>query len=454
MKNSKFNSLNWTLLKIAIIPMIILTLVISIAGSYFMGRSVNDQVEDFMIGIGDTVLASFDNAYPGEYFHTEEDDGIYFFKGEHQFNGDYSYIDTVKSSSNCEITLCYMNAAVITTLTDSNGERRIGAEENQRVFDQVLNNKTSAFYDNVLNGNEQYFAYYIPVLDGKGDAIGMLSIAMKASDIKGLVIGSIYPVLLINLLVFIVICVLVLKFSNGFIKNIRSIEVYMKNIANGDFRTELNPVVLKRNDELGQMARSAVSMSSALRIKVEEDQLTGLYNRRSADKKIKRTIRNYIDKGVNFSLALGDIDFFKKVNDTYGHDAGDAVLQAVSYTFKEYMMGKGYAIRWGGEEFILVFENKLIDEASKALNKVLDEIKALDIVSGNQHIKVTMTFGIVECNSADFSEVNNKKDDMLDRALKMKMDEYISEADKKLYFGKENGRNQLVIDIPSKEVSI
>ena len=61
--------------------------------------------------------------------------------------------------------------------------------------------------------------------------------------------------------------------------------------------------------------------------------------------------------GIPFCVVLGDIDFFKKVNDTYGHDAGDEILKFVALELRRMMLGKGFATRWGGEEFLLVFDN-------------------------------------------------------------------------------------------------
>lgn len=122
-----------------------------------------------------------------------------------------------------------------------------------------------------------------------------------------------------------------------------------------------------------------------------------------------------------------DIDYFKKVNDNYGHEAGDEVLKSVSGILKKHMTKDGFAIRWGGEEFILCFINDDESTTYKKLVSIMNEVRNLCVCYEDYKIKVTMTFGIA-------------KGDVL-----KSVDEIIKIADDKLYSGKENGRNQIVL---------
>ena len=154
------------------------------------------------------------------------------------------------------------------------------------------------------------------------------------------------------------------------------------------------------------------------------DRLTGLYNRRKAEEclSIIEASRDY----PSVSLAMGDIDFFKKVNDTYGHDAGDEVLKYVAKTMTEFCPEGTIVSRWGGEEFLLIFPNVNGDDAFVTLDKLRHKIKKDEIKVGDEIIKITMTFGLSEYG------------------FKSEIEESIKEADTKLYHGKENGRNQVV----------
>ena len=132
---------------------------------------------------------------------------------------------------------------------------------------------------------------------------------------------------------------------------------------------------------------------------------------------------------------MGDIDFFKKFNDTYGHDCGDLVLRDIASIFNEYMLGKGFAVRWGGEEFLIIFEDADLTKALGLLKvlrqKVLDHV----IEYESNKLGVTMTFGLVQGDMRD-------------------IDDIVKEADELLYIGKQNGRNRIVTPEETNPVTV
>ncbi|MCR5291727.1 MAG: GGDEF domain-containing protein [Eubacterium sp.] len=154
------------------------------------------------------------------------------------------------------------------------------------------------------------------------------------------------------------------------------------------------------------------------------DPLTGLFNRRRSVDYMGRIIKSA--EYASISVAIGDIDFFKKVNDTYGHDAGDEVLRFVADKIKEHCSTDAFIARWGGEEFLVVFPGKNGDESFTILEDLRTDVMNSSINVKGQEIKVTMTFGLTEY---DFGgDINHT----------------IKEADTKLYTGKESGRNHVV----------
>lgn len=154
------------------------------------------------------------------------------------------------------------------------------------------------------------------------------------------------------------------------------------------------------------------------------DKLTSLYNRRRAIEYIEECCKNCGNKG--FCLCICDIDFFKKVNDTYGHDTGDKVLQAIGKVFREEMEGKNMAARWGGEEFLLLFPDINGDAAFIRLCEIRRKIKNIVVMKAGQEIRVTMTFGLAEYDySGNYESM-------------------LTTADQKLYRGKEDGRDRIV----------
>lgn len=176
-----------------------------------------------------------------------------------------------------------------------------------------------------------------------------------------------------------------------------------------------------------EMEKKLVLYNEKLHRLASVDPLTGLLNRRSMkDYLVKK--ENDCREGIaeNLSLAIGDIDFFKKVNDTYGHECGDLVLKELADLFKDFIGSKGVISRWGGEEFLFAFSNINGDEALVILAELRKHLKKLEIPYRGEVIKVTMTFGLCEF---DFLRGINYS---------------INEADAKLYQGKERGRDKII----------
>lgn len=156
------------------------------------------------------------------------------------------------------------------------------------------------------------------------------------------------------------------------------------------------------------------------------DTLTKLQNRRGMMRHLEKLASSYTATNVPFSLVLSDIDFFKKVNDTYGHDAGDYVLSTLAVILEDFMRGKGRVSRWGGEEFLFVFEGNNGDIVFEELNKLKFLIEKSIFTYKEYIFSITMTFGLEEF---DFNQGIEKT---------------IEKADAKLYQGKERGRNCVI----------
>ena len=170
------------------------------------------------------------------------------------------------------------------------------------------------------------------------------------------------------------------------------------------------------------------------------DKLTGLYNRHKIDI-IIANININIEKIKQFYVVFSDIDNFKKINDQYGHDAGDKVLTTVSNILKRELRQDDIAARFGGEEFLIVLndmtKDKLNDEkAYNIIEKIRRKIESSYIVYQGNKIKVSMTFGMV--SSGGYKDVRKM----------------IKEADEKMYIGKRSGKNKVVFDSYNMTVNI
>lgn len=170
--------------------------------------------------------------------------------------------------------------------------------------------------------------------------------------------------------------------------------------------------------------KNLVLYNQMLREQASTDPLTGIWNRRRMRTYLADNIRQYPQ--MPFSLGMGDIDLFKRINDTYGHDCGDAVLKWLTDLLQNTMDGKGRICRWGGEEFLLYFPEMNGDEATKVLIDFLLKLGRTPFRWKEEEIHISMTFGVGEY---DFHS---------------ELDALIKQADEKLYIGKNKGRNQVV----------
>lgn len=428
MKKPQVTKLHRIFMAMNLIPIIVLGMIITLLSTNRFASSMNHQAQNSLVDICNTLEAMLDKIHPGDYHAKETEDGISFWKGDYLFNGDYMLIDSIKERTQVDITIFYKDTRIITTITDESGNRMIGTKVSNVVKRDVLGTGEGKFYSAVLIDNTKYFAYYEPIRDAQGDCIGMIFVAKPTETVDRLVLRSVLPIALSAVIVMIIVAIITSRYTSKFVGTIHKIEVFMGNIAKGRLHDSLDYEVLKREDELGEMGRNAARMQKALRELVEEDILTGLNNRRSGEKMLRQTFEDYQIRQIPFCIAIGDIDFFKNVNDTYGHECGDVVLTEISRQLKRFMHGKGYAIRWGGEEFLLVFINRHLDDAEAKMKDLMETIQK-DMIDYKDEIRVgvTMTFGITEAD-ANYENV----------------DDVIVDADAKLYFGKQNGRNQIV----------
>lgn len=176
-----------------------------------------------------------------------------------------------------------------------------------------------------------------------------------------------------------------------------------------------------------QMESRLQEYNKELRHVASTDPLTKVWNRFRMLEHVEKCLKKYRRSEMQFmSLAIGDIDFFKRVNDTYGHECGDEVLRSLAHLFDTEMHGIGAVARWGGEEFLFLFENMNGDEAKTALSDIQAKLNRLDISYEGQTHRVAMTFGLTEY---DFH---------------LSLDDNIRLADDKLYQGKDSGRDRII----------
>ncbi|MGI0480461.1 diguanylate cyclase [Geminocystis sp. CENA526] len=159
------------------------------------------------------------------------------------------------------------------------------------------------------------------------------------------------------------------------------------------------------------------------------DSLTGLYNRRYLDKILTREITIATKNNEIRSVIMIDIDYFKKINDTFGHDAGDFVLITVSNFLRQKIRISDFVFRYGGEELTMILLNSSLQQTFLRAEKIREEIKELNLIYNQEFLpNITASFGI-----ASFPEHG------------LTSQEILFAADNALYQAKESGRDRVII---------
>ncbi|MGE3373195.1 MAG: diguanylate cyclase [Vicinamibacteria bacterium] len=181
------------------------------------------------------------------------------------------------------------------------------------------------------------------------------------------------------------------------------------------------------------LANQAAATLHLLQLKERErrqaaqDGLTGLDNRRSFDDELRRACARQDRQGGHFALLLLDLDHFKKLNDTYGHPAGDAALRHTARVLMRSIRGADMAARYGGEEFVVVLSATAEAGASKAAEKIRRALEKEQIVFEGARIRLTASIGL-----AVWPEHGDSPEAM------------VAAADRALYAAKQGGRNRVV----------
>lgn len=203
--------------------------------------------------------------------------------------------------------------------------------------------------------------------------------------------------------------------QDGYVMTIRDITVSQKAKAE----------VIAANEQLKKQLMEIEALRDKLRDETFHDPLTNLYNRRYLHETLTDVLPKLLDQDLKLSLAILDIDHFKEINDTYGHDIGDSVLVNFSAFLLKNTRSNDIVCRFGGEEFMIVFLNGSKDAVAKRINHWLKSVGMLRM--GKAEVQVSFSCGIV-------SFPDDGKN----------MDSLFKKADDCLYQAKAAGRNRVI----------
>jgi diguanylate cyclase (GGDEF)-like protein len=162
------------------------------------------------------------------------------------------------------------------------------------------------------------------------------------------------------------------------------------------------------------------------------DPLTQLLNRRGLHQVSERELSRCGRSGQSLALAVADIDHFKRLNDTFGHTAGDLILRDIAGILQELVRRSDCVARIGGEEFVILFPESDPDHALKLVERLRETVEIRDFPIRDNTVRVTVSFGITTTRGrTDIS-----------------LDKLVEEADASLYAAKQAGRNRTQLFVP------
>lgn len=419
----KKNSLITNFIALSVIPFVSFGVLVLLIVSFAVYGSIKEEAQNGLESLVYSVSQMYEAVYEGDY--TFEDGK--FRKGEKILSDDFSIVDAVKEASGVDITVFYKDIRMATSIRNPDGTRAVGTQAEREVIRAVLEDGRDYFSDRISVNGYIYFGYYTPLRNSDGEVAGMVF----AGKTREHMLRSIRSVIKKIAGAAVLMMLMVGFFSGLYAKRIVYVlnrtKEFLKAISRGELNREADPCLLNRNDEIGEMGKFAVILQKSITELVGTDPLTGLYNRRSGGQALENMHLSCQKNGGTFVLAIGDIDNFKNVNDTFGHPCGDAVLKQLAEIFKQHMKKKGFIFRWGGEEFLFLYEKADKEKARSYLEELRRQIETEQMIYQENSLQVTMTFGAKEYEK-----------DMETSAI-------IQKADENLYYGKNQGKNQVIL---------
>ncbi|MHA3103189.1 sensor domain-containing diguanylate cyclase [Acinetobacter sp. ANC 3791] len=373
-------------------------------------------------------------------------------KGVLAAHADWSWASHVLNSS---LSQDATEKGIEVFIVNKNGEilypfKRIG-----QVKPPAFNQQRSIYFLDHWNENKEYLTTDVPVLSKTQMSLGWhvvirQPVAIALADVRSLQ----HQIMLIGVILSLVLMVITYKLANKFSAPIEILARTAHAVEHGqenlNFETKTTIREIKAlSQSLESMTETLLSQKHQLEEanlnlekKVQErtqeleiannelaklaryDALTGLHNRRAFNNYIEYLFEQMSRTQQVYAVLLMDIDFFKKVNDTYGHEVGDHVLQRVAELLPSAIRTTDFVARFGGEEFVVLLPATVLDEAVLVAEKIRQTIAQENIIENHP---ITASIGVSVALQQD-AEVNDT----------------IRRADKCLYIAKEQGRNQVV----------
>lgn len=407
------------LILLSLTPVILIGILFMIVGMNSIKEASRTEILSTLNGLCLQLRDDFTSIYPGNYSIKDNK----YYSNDINIEDSSVLLEKYKANFDTEVTVFFSNKRALTTIRDSSGNRILNTiQDDQNVINTVFSGKNYTSGGIIIN-NEEYYVSYIPLYDN-GKVYGMIFAGLSNEKFQKQIQKFRTKLIVIVLLIVIFISIITSIVANGIGKSLLAIGRYLNNLQKiQNKQINIDDYVVNRKDEIGDLGRYAQKIGNRLYEMITSDPLTQLYNRRAGTQFIDDYFEKSYVNHIPYTVVMCDIDHFKNINDTYGHKAGDEVLIKISNILKNSECN--FAIRWGGEEFLLGF-TKSKEDVVTILQSVANEIRNLSFYYNSIEFKVTLTFGVASYTSQPDSST------------------LVVQADKNLYKGKNSGRDTIV----------
>lgn len=263
-----------------------------------------------------------------------------------------------------------------------NGESIVGTYISKAVADELDAND---FYMGEANVDGGYiFCIYKTLKNEQDEVVGAIVVGRNVSELKEMVSYVKHTIDAILIMVFVFTTAIMLSFSRKFTSSINKIVNYLEKISAGHIPDKR--LYLDDDDEMSAVANSVNSLvdslkeNRVLKLRTETDALTGLYNRAWLEDNLEKMFNHAIENDEWFGVELLDIDYFKQVNDNYGHDYGDECIKGIANELNRIADRKTvYPARYGGDEFIIIYTKMNIFQVRSIIETIHNNIHKLHL---------------------------------------------------------------------------
>ena len=335
-------------------------------------------------------------------------------------------------------TTIYLNDKILKDSLASkayNKYKKYPLYKNFRVIGKIYNINLNKKY--VTKNNCVYTI--IPIRDLFKRTIGYIVIKRNYTDIINIIKQNAIKKIILEITSYLIIFILFIVLFRYIYKRFEDLKTLLDLIKKREF-DKIPTKKIKEKDEFDRCKNNLINLAHDLSLylnlltdelqyyskKAYIDDLTSIYNRNFLEEKAEEITEKVRLSKKPFGLIMFDIDNFKKINDTYGHDVGDLVLSEIASHIKNILRKEDLFIRYGGEEFLIILPNTTFKDTIKIAEKIRKTIQNLKIDIGEKFLHVTISLGVTE-----FSLKDNSIFDAIKR------------ADEKLYKSKRNGKNQV-----------